>query len=84
VVECFPSHIGILVFDFFNAMISSEHLRATGFAYDSELQNWTAEDGSSTISAKDKIHFAVEKVHECEGTVSLEGINPSRTLVVET
>lgn len=80
--ECRPSHLGVLVFNYFNAIVSGDHLRAAGLSFDPDLQNWTS--GTQTISIQDKIHFTVEKVHECDGTVSLEGKNPSLSLLVET
>lgn len=81
--ECFPSHVGMLVFNYFNAMVSADQLRACGYTFDADLQNWVAEGGAETISIKDKINFVIEKVHECEGTVSLEGVKPSLSLLVE-
>ena len=81
--ECFPSHLGILVFNYFNAMVSADELHAAGYTFDPDLQNWASERGSQTISIKDKIKFLVEKVHECDGTVSLEGVKPSLSLLVE-
>lgn len=82
--ECFPSHLGMLVFNYFNAMVSAEPLRNAGYFFDADLQKWVSEAGSQTISVGSKITFEVEKVHECEGTVSLEGVNPSLSLLVET
>jgi exoribonuclease R len=82
--ECFPSHIGILVYSYFNAMVSADHLRAAGYAFDPDLQIWASEGGSETISHQDKINFEVDEVHEVEGAVSLEGIKPSLSLLVET
>jgi hypothetical protein len=73
--------LGVLVFNYFNAMISGDQLRAAGYSFDPELQNWTA--GTESISTQGKINFTVEKIHECEGTVSLEGVNPSLSLLVE-
>lgn len=82
--ECFPSHIGILVNSYFNAMVSADHLRAAGYSFDPDLQIWASEGGSQTISNQDKIHFEVDEVHEVEGAVSLEGVKPSLSLLVET
>lgn len=69
------------MFNYFNAMISGDQLRAAGFTFDADLQNWSS--GAGTISTEDKINFVVEKVHECDGTVSLEGAKPSLSLLVE-
>jgi hypothetical protein len=87
VVETFPSHLGILVHRYFNAMISSDHLRACGYSFDSELHNWVGNQNmngkSGAICNNDIVNFQVEKIHECEGAVSLEGVNPLLNLLVE-
>jgi DNA-directed RNA polymerase subunit E'/Rpb7 len=75
VTECFESHVGILVHNFFNASISSDQLVAAGFSYDDQ-GDWVHEDGSTTIAAEEKVKFTVEKVHECAGTISMEGMDP--------
>eukprot|EP00934_Nitzschia_sp_Nitz4_P000423 Nitzschia sp. Nitz4//scaffold221_size33835//29154//29889//NITZ4_007856-RA/size33835-augustus-gene-0.2-mRNA-1//1//CDS//3329542572//423//frame0 len=82
--ECFPSHLGILVFNYFNAMVSAEPLRNAGFFFDADLQKWVSEGGAQSIAVDSKITFEVTKIHECEGTVSLEGTNPALSLLVET
>ncbi len=64
-------------------MVSADQLHASGYYFDPDLQNWATEGGAQTISIKDKINFVVAKVHECEGTVSLEGVTPSLSLLVE-
>ena len=80
--ECFPSHVGILVFDYFNAMVSAETIREAGYAFDPDLQTWTK--GGVSISSGVKINFVVTKIHECDGTISLEGSKPARSLLVDT
>ncbi|KAL3927385.1 MAG: hypothetical protein SGBAC_013107 [Bacillariaceae sp.] len=79
--ECRPSHMSLLVFNYFNAMISGDQLRAAGFSFDEELNNWTS--SKETILPKDKVKFSVEKIHELEGTVSMEGKDPALSLLVE-
>ena len=81
--ECFPSHLGMLVLSYFNAMVGAEELRGAGYTFDSDLQKWVAEDGGQTIETNSQITFNVEKVHECDGTLSLEGVKPSLSLLVE-
>jgi DNA-directed RNA polymerase I subunit RPA43 len=76
VTECFESHVGFLVHNFFNASISSDQLVAAGFSYDDQ-GDWVHEDGSTTIAAEEKVKFTVEKVHECAGTISMEGMDPT-------
>ena len=65
-------------------MVSAEKLRASGYSYDREIQNWVANEGCQTLSNQDKITFVVETMHECEGTVSLEGSAPSVALLVDS
>mmetsp|Transcript_56730 Transcript_56730/g.61459 ORF Transcript_56730/g.61459 Transcript_56730/m.61459 type:complete len:252 (-) Transcript_56730:151-906(-) len=80
--ECFPSHVGILIFDYINAMVSAETIREAGYKFDLDLQTWTMEGDSITSGVK--INFVVTKIHECNGTISLEGAKPARSLLVDT
>ena len=73
--------MSLLVFNYFNAMISGDELRAAGYSFDEELHNWTS--SKESIAPKDKVKFNVEKIHELEGTVSMEGKNPALSLLVE-
>lgn len=82
--ECFPSHVGLLVFDYINAMVSAETIQEVGYTFDPDLQTWTKEEGSLAIACGNKINFVVSKVHECDGTISLEGVKPARSLLVES
>jgi hypothetical protein len=79
--ECFPSHIGCLVHSYFNAMVSADELRAAGFQFDSDEHVWNKQN--VTISNESHISFVVEKIHEVEGTVSVEGIQPKLNLLVD-
>jgi DNA-directed RNA polymerase I subunit RPA43 len=69
--ESFPSHIGILAYSFFNAMISAYELHTSGFKYHSSKSVWKSESGQ-TLNIGDTISFTVEKLHECNGIISLE------------
>ena len=40
-------------------------------------------NAANSISNDDTICFQVEKIHECDGALSLEGINPSLNLLVD-
>jgi len=80
--ECFPSHVGILVFGYINAMVSAETIREAGYKFDLDLQTWTK--GGDSITSGVKINFVVTKIHECDGTISLEGDKPARSLLVDT
>ena len=78
VTECFESHVGILVHNFFNASITSDHLVSAGFSYDVDQGEWVHEDdGSTAIAAEEAVEFTVKQLHECAGTISMEGANPT-------
>ena len=76
--ECFPSHVGMLVRSFFNAMIPSQ-LLLNGYEFNSNTQKWEriggAEEngGMEEIGFNDEVPFQVEKIHECAGVISIEG-----------
>lgn len=74
--ETFPSHVGLLVHELFNAMISAESLRQNGFLFDADTSEWSKQDTMVPISIGDSIQFTVEKVHECNGLISLESKDP--------
>lgn len=74
--ETFPSHVGLLVHELFNAMISAEYLRESGFVFDIDLNEWSKEDTMTPISSGDSIQFTVEMLHECNGLISLECKDP--------
>mmetsp|Transcript_2505 Transcript_2505/g.3786 ORF Transcript_2505/g.3786 Transcript_2505/m.3786 type:complete len:234 (-) Transcript_2505:89-790(-) len=78
--ESFPSHLGILVFSVFNAMVSADQLQKAGYSYDRSTQTWANKEGTS-IGVNTSINFTVDKIHECMGVLSMEGLNP--TSVVE-
>lgn len=73
----------MLILNYFNAMVSAEQLRGAGYSFDADLQKWVSESGGQTISVDSTITFEVEKIHECDGTLSLEGVKPSLSLLVE-
>jgi len=75
--ESFPSHVGILAYDFFNAMVSAESLRAGGFTFDSDLNEWSRVDTGVVVQIEDSMVFTVDKIHECSGLISIEGSHPS-------
>lgn len=77
VTESFPSHLGILVLDYVNAMVPAEKLQKAGYNYDYELGEWALEDGSKVFVKDAQVNFVVEKIHECAGSISLEGGQPS-------
>jgi hypothetical protein len=74
--EAFPSHIGFLVHDLFNAMVSADSLRKVGFAFDPETSDWKNTKSLATVVNGDKMKFNISKLHECNGLISLECENP--------
>mmetsp|Transcript_6677 Transcript_6677/g.14656 ORF Transcript_6677/g.14656 Transcript_6677/m.14656 type:complete len:317 (+) Transcript_6677:171-1121(+) len=83
--ESFPSHVGMLVDTIFNAMVPAEELRALGYDYDTDTNQWSTERNAKTgellasplpIGAEDRIEFTVTKMHEANGIISLEGADP--------
>lgn len=75
--ECFPSHVGMLVHSFFNAMVSSDHMHSAGYVFDGESQQWIQENGDKVLGNDDKVGFVIEKIHECDGIISMEGSHPT-------
>lgn len=74
VTECFESHVGLLVHNYFNASITSDQLVSAGYYF--EDGSWVNEDGS-TMAAEEVVQFTVDRVHECAGTISMDGVDPS-------
>lgn len=74
--ECFPSHVGMLVHSFFNAMVSSDHLQSAGYVFKPQTQQWARESDSKVLGKKGKVDFVVQKIHECDGIISMEGSSP--------
>ena len=69
--------------DYFNAMVSADELREAGYTFDSDLQKWVFGGGAQAVSVDSRIKFEVGKIHECEGTLSLEGVKPALIPLVE-
>ena len=61
VIEGFPSHVSLLVLNYFNAMVSAEKLNEVGYVFDDGLQQWMSQEDSRTIDIDDKMIFTVEK-----------------------
>lgn len=65
-------------------MIPSVCLEAMNYSFDRNNQIWSLDEhemggddnGILLINKRSKINFIVDKIHECAGTVSLEGSNP--------
>ncbi len=76
--ESFPSHIGLLVHELFNGMISAELLRRNGFTFDDETHEWRKHENSvdRIIKIDDAMEFTVDRLHECNGLISLDCKDP--------
>ena len=68
----FPSHIGLLVFDYFNAMVPADALVEHGFRFDHDTYKWESDEHQNLVV----VQFEVEKIHECAGIISIQGIKP--------
>mmetsp|Transcript_4861 Transcript_4861/g.6991 ORF Transcript_4861/g.6991 Transcript_4861/m.6991 type:complete len:275 (+) Transcript_4861:83-907(+) len=74
--EVFPSHVGILVHSYFNAMVSADHLREAGFQFDRNVNEWKDKENQKILFGN-TLQFIVEKLHESNGIISLEVSDPS-------
>ena len=77
VTESFPSHLGLLVLNYVNAMIPAEALHNAGYVFDHDKYIWVQEEESRIFEERDIIDFVVDKIHEVAGTISLEGSKPA-------
>jgi len=75
--ESFPSHVGILVYNLFNAMVNADSLRESGFSFDIELNEWSKNETDAVIQIDDMMVFTVETIHQCSGLISMECSTPS-------
>ena len=76
VSDSFPSHLGILVLGYVNAMIPANVLQEAGYAFDVDAVVWSHENGSHSFAKDEKVEFVVDKIHESMGTLSMEGSKP--------
>jgi len=67
----------MLVHSFFNAMVSSDHMQAAGYVFDDETQQWQHQNGNKVLGNQDEVNFVIDKLHECDGMISLEGSHPT-------
>lgn len=72
--ESFPSHVGLLIYELFNGMISADVLRKNGFQFDDDTHEWKKMD--KIISIEDGMECTVDKLHECNGLISLDCKDP--------
>ena len=81
VVECTPTFITLTTHHILSTKISTEKLHEQGFYYNHTTLEWTRSAGGETPSTSiyldDIVEFVVERIHECGGYISLDGIQPS-------
>ena len=65
-----------MVHHYFNASISADKLRAAGFEYGEELEEWANEETGESIAKETFLNFIVERIHESGGIISIEGTRP--------
>ena len=93
VVECTATYITLTTHHILSTKISTAKLHESGFFYNDTTLEWTRErettegddegdDGvllgpSTSIYLDDVVEFVVERIHECGGYISLDGMRPS-------
>ena len=82
VIECTQTYITLTTHHILSTKISTEKLQDVGFYYNESSFEWErkAEKDSlgplTTIYLDDKVDFIVERIHECGGYISLDGMRP--------
>jgi RPA43 OB domain in RNA Pol I len=78
VAECsFQSHLSLLVHDYFNASVSAEHMRASGFEFDDVQRQWYWQDTTNALDSGNSIDLVCLKLYESGGIISIEGSQPA-------
>jgi DNA-directed RNA polymerase subunit E'/Rpb7 len=77
VTESFHSHVSLVVHHYFNASISEEHLRSSGFEYDNTDDRWKHGKTKAGLDKDKKVDFLIDKVHESGGIISVDGSQPA-------
>jgi len=89
VIECTQTYITLTTHHILSTKISTEKLQEVGFYYNETSFEWERKKGSkdddndtleggplTTIYLDDKVDFIVERIHECGGYISLDGMRP--------
>jgi DNA-directed RNA polymerase I subunit RPA43 len=77
VTESFSSHLSLVVHHFFNACISADDMRESGFEFDDVQSQWFWKETSNSLSKNDGIDFICENIYEAGGIVSIDGKKPT-------
>ena len=86
VIECTQTYITLTTHHILSTKISTEKLQEVGFYYNETSFEWEkrkkAKDDDdtlgplTTINLDDRVDFIVERIHECGGYISLDGMRP--------
>jgi DNA-directed RNA polymerase I subunit RPA43 len=68
------SHVGILVYDLFNASVAAAELVHQSYGYHEDSNSWVhAADEGKAVAVGDRVAFVVRRVSEAHGFISIEG-----------
>ena len=81
VIECTQTYITLTTHHILSTKISTEKLQDVGFYYNETSFEWERKNDTlggplTTIYLDDKVDFIVERIHECGGYISLDGMRP--------
>lgn len=88
VIECTQTYITLTTHHIVSTKISTEKLQEVGFYYNETSFEWekrkvgkdndndTLVGPLTTICLDDRVDFIVERIHECGGYISLDGMRP--------
>lgn len=81
VIECTQTYITLTTHHILSTKISTEKLQDVGFYYNESSFEWERKNDTlggplTTIYLDDKVDFIVERIHECGGYISLDGMRP--------
>jgi len=81
VIECTQTYITLTTHHILSTKISTEKLQEVGFYYNETSFEWERKNDTlggplTTIYLDDRVDFIVERIHECGGYISLDGMRP--------
>jgi len=81
VIECTQTYITLTTHHILSTKISTEKLQDVGFYYNETSFEWEKRNDTlggplTTIYLDDRVDFIVERIHECGGYISLDGMRP--------
>jgi len=76
--KCSGSHVGFLVYNLFNGMISAKQLKSSGYAFaGGEWKKDPSTPKAPPLVVGEQLDFHVELFQECAGLISIEGKLPN-------